>query len=86
MHHPFTFLFQKSPFKDGIIRLTRKDNKKQLFKTYENRADVSMTEDGSLRLINVNFSQAGMYHCHVAAKAGFINNDSYIFLNVSGKL
>lgn len=79
------FPIQDSPNKEGIIRNSSKGHP-ELYKNYENRTDVSLTEEGSLVLKNVNFSQAGRYMCHLAAEVGHRNNDSYVILNVSGNL
>lgn len=57
-----------------------------MYKNYENRTDVFLTEEGSLVLKNVNFSQAGIYKCYLAGKVGHKNNISFIILNISGDL
>lgn len=86
-HILFSFFFLKQlPKEEGIIRNSRKNNKTQLYKNYENRSDVILTEEGSLVLRKVNFSQAGRYKCYLAGMVGYRNNDSYVMLNVTGKL
>ncbi|XP_017324081.1 uncharacterized protein LOC108265844 isoform X1 [Ictalurus punctatus] len=75
--------YKVSPNKEGIIRNSTKEGKPQLYKNYENRTDVSLTEEGSLVLQKVNFSQAGMYKCYLAGKVGHRNNESFVILNVT---
>ncbi|KAB5567315.1 hypothetical protein PHYPO_G00231360 [Pangasianodon hypophthalmus] len=69
--------------KEGIIRKSVKHSKPQLYKSYENRTDVFITEEGSLVLKKVNFSQAGPYKCYLAGKVGHRNNESFVMLNVT---
>ncbi|XP_060738236.1 uncharacterized protein LOC132854095 isoform X1 [Tachysurus vachellii] len=75
--------YKQLPKEEGIIRNSRRLNITQLYKNYENRTDVILTEEGSLVLMKVNFSQAGRYKCYLAGKVGYKNNDSIVTLNVT---
>ncbi|KAK3566515.1 hypothetical protein QTP86_034025 [Hemibagrus guttatus] len=81
-HYTSITWYKQFPVEEGIIRNSWRQNKTQLYKNYENRTDVFLTE-GSLVLKKVNFSQAGRYKCYLAGKVGHRNNDSYVILNVT---
>ncbi|KAF4072420.1 hypothetical protein AMELA_G00262930 [Ameiurus melas] len=85
-HYTSLTWYKFSPIKEGIIRNSTRQSKPQPYKNYENRTDVSLTEDGSLVLQKVNFSQGGMYKCYLAGKFGHRNNESFVILNVTGNL
>ncbi|KAG7332569.1 hypothetical protein KOW79_004403 [Hemibagrus wyckioides] len=82
-HYTSITWYKQLPNEEGIIRNSRRQNTTQLYKKYENRSDVILTEEGSLVLMKVNFSQAGRYKCYLAGKVGHRNNDSYVMLNVT---
>ncbi|KAF5889185.1 leucine-rich repeat-containing protein 24-like, partial [Clarias magur] len=71
------------PNQEGIIRKLTREKKTQLYQNYVNRTDVTLTEDGSLVLSNVNVTQAGTYRCYLAGKVGHRNNESFVMLNIS---
>ncbi|KAI5610301.1 hypothetical protein C0J50_5124 [Silurus asotus] len=82
-HYTSLTWYKDSPNKEGIIRISTKLTTPVLYKYYENRTDVSLTNEGSLVLEMVNFSQAGTYKCYLAGKVGHRNNVSYVMLSVT---
>ncbi|KAF7695462.1 uncharacterized protein LOC124399840 [Silurus meridionalis] len=82
-HYTSLTWYKDSPTKEGIIRISTKLTTPVLYKYYENRTDVSLTNEGSLVLEMVNFSQAGTYKCYLAGKVGHRNNVSYVMLSVT---
>ncbi|KAF5889186.1 leucine-rich repeat-containing protein 24-like, partial [Clarias magur] len=82
-HYTSINWYKIHPNQEGIIRKSTKENKTELYQNYVNRTDVALTEDGSLVLSNVNFTQAGTYRCYLAGKVGHRSNDSFVTLNIS---
>lgn len=53
---------------------------------FTNLTSVSLGEKETLELHNVQPSDSGEYKCYLAAEVGGRNDDSFIRLNISGKL